>query len=111
VMLVEIVKELYVLQAVLTGPCRTLRHFILWKIVTFSHSVTSDSFETPWAVARQVPLSMGFFRQEYWSGLPFPFPGDLPDSGIEPASPTLAGGFFTTAPPGSPEHNLYFLVA
>ena len=51
----------------------------------------------------QVPLSMGFSRQEYWSGLPFPPPGDLPDPGIEPqtpASPALAGQFFTTASPG-----------
>ena len=49
------------------------------------------------------PLSMGFFRQEYWSGLPFPSPGDLPDLGTEsvsPASPALTGGFFTTKPPG-----------
>ena len=62
-----------------------------------------DSFATPWTVVRQAPLSMGFSRQEYWSGLPFPTPGDLPDPGIEPASlvsPALAGGFFTTAPPG-----------
>ena len=43
-------------------------------------------FVTPWTVARQAPLSMGFSRQEYWSGLPFPSPGDLPDPGIEPAS-------------------------
>ena len=49
-------------------------------------------------MARQVPPSMGFPRQEYWSGLPFPPPGDLPDSGIKPGSPTLAGGFFTTEP-------------
>ena len=47
-------------------------------------------------------LSMGFSRQEYWSGLPFPSPGDLPDLGIEPASPALAGIFFTTQPPGKP---------
>ena len=63
-------------------------------------------FTTPWTVARQVPLSMEFSRQEYWSGLPFPSPGNLPDPGIEPkslASPALAGGFFTTAPPGEPE--------
>ena len=46
-------------------------------------------FVTPWAVAYQAPLSMGFSRQEYWSGLPFPSPGDLPDPGIEPGSPTL----------------------
>ena len=44
---------------------------------------------TPWTVARQVPLSMGFSRQEYWSGLPFPSPGDCPDPGIEPRSPAL----------------------
>ena len=62
-------------------------------------SFVSDSFATPWTVARQAPLSMEFSRQEYWSMLPFPTPGDLPDSGIEPrcpASPALAGGFFTT---------------
>ena len=84
-------------------------HFMLWKmVILFSHSVTSDSFETPWAVAHQVPLSMGFFRQEYWSGLPFPFPGGLPDSGNEPASPALAGGFFFLPlhHQGSPEHSL-----
>ena len=57
---------------------------------------------TPWTVVHQVPLSMGFPRQEYWSGLPFPSPGDLPDPGIKPRSPALAGGFFTTEPPGKP---------
>ena len=46
-------------------------------------------FATPWTVARQAPLSMGFSRQEYWSGLRFPSPGDLPDPGIEPKSPAL----------------------
>ena len=51
----------------------------------------SDSFATPWTVARQAPLSMGFARQEYWSGLPFPDPGDLPNPEIELASPVLAG--------------------
>ena len=59
-------------------------------------------FVTPWTVALQAPLSMGFPRQEYWNGLPCPPPGDLPDPGIEPtsvASPELAGGFFITAPP------------
>ena len=58
---------------------------------------------TPRAVAHQAPLSMGFPRQEYWSGLLFPPPRDLPDPGIEPSplmSPALAGGFFTTEPPG-----------
>ena len=55
---------------------------------------------TPQRVARQAPLSIGFSRQEYWSGLPFPSPGGLPDPGIEPvslASPALAGEFFTTS--------------
>ena len=63
----------------------------------------SDSFVTPWTAARQTPLSMGFPKQEYWSGLPFPSPGDLPDPGIEPRSPAWAGGFFTTEPPGKPQ--------
>ena len=53
-------------------------------------------------VAGQNPLSMGFPRQEYWSGLPFPSPGELPNPGVKPASPTLAGRFFTTEPPGKP---------
>ena len=56
-------------------------------------------YVTPWTVAHQVPLSMGFSRQEYCSGLPFSSPGDLPDSGIETMSPALAGRFFTTEPP------------
>ena len=55
---------------------------------------------TPQTVACQAPLSMGFSPQEYRSALPFPSPGDLPDPGIKPASPTLADRFFTTEPPG-----------
>ena len=57
-------------------------------------------FVTPRTTAHQAPLAMEFFRQEYWSGLPFPPPGDLPHLGIEPMSPALAGRFFTTEPPG-----------
>ena len=64
-----------------------------------SCSVVSTSV-TPWTVAHQGPLSIGFPRQEYWSGLPFLPPGDLPKAGIEPVSPALAGGFFTTELPG-----------
>ena len=64
--------------------------FIQWDIVVVSHEVVPDSFATPWTVARQNPLSMGFPRQEYWSGLPFPPPRNRPDPGIEPASPALA---------------------
>ena len=62
----------------------------------------SDSFVTPWTVTCQAPLSMGYPRQEYWSGLPFPSPGDLLDLRIESASPALADRFFTTEPPGKP---------
>ena len=57
-------------------------------------------FGTPLTIAHQAPLSMGFPRQEDCNGLPFPSPGDLPDPGIEPRSPALAGGFFTAKPPG-----------
>ena len=59
----------------------------------------------PWTIARKAPLSMVFFRQEHWSGLPFPPPGDLADSGTEfasPASSALTLGFFTSEPPGKP---------
>ena len=65
---------------------------------------------TSWTVARQAPLPVGFFRQEDWSGLPFPHPGDLPDPGVGPASPAssaLAGGFFITESPGTPLRNHY----
>ena len=57
---------------------------------------------TPWTAACQTPLSLGFSRQECWSVLPFPSPGDLPNPGIKPISPALAGKFFTTEPPGKP---------
>ena len=66
----------------------------------FSHEVVSNSFATPWTVTHQAPLPTGFPRQESWSGLPFPSPGDLPDSGMEPACPELAGRFFTAEPLG-----------
>ena len=54
----------------------------------------------PWTVAHKAPLSMGFFRQEYWHGLPFPSPGDLPNPGIEPRSPALQADALTSEPPG-----------
>ena len=56
-------------------------------------------FATRWTVAYQAPPSMGFSRQEYWSGLPFPSPGDLPDPGIEPGSPTLQADALSSEPP------------
>ena len=65
----------------------------------------SDSFVSPWTIACQASVSMGFPRQEYWSGLSFPSPGDLPDPGIKPMPPessALTGGFFSTVPQGKP---------
>ena len=60
-------------------------------------------FAIPWTVAHQAPQSIEFSRQEYWSGLPFLSPGGLPNPGIKPAFPTLAGKFFTAEPPGKPQ--------
>ena len=59
-------------------------------------------FETLWTIACQAPLSIPFSRQEYWSGLPFPSPGDLPDPGIEPGSPSLRADILPSEPPGKP---------
>ena len=67
-----------------------------------AYSVVWEALPTPWTVACQDPLSMGYPRQEYWSGLPFPTLGELPHSGIEPVSPALAGGLFITEPLGNP---------
>ena len=74
-------------------------------LLFFSCKVMSNSFMTLWTTARQASLSKEFSTQEYWSGLPFPPPGDLSHPGINPlslASPALAGGLFTTEPPGKP---------
>ena len=60
------------------------------------------SSATPWTATYLDPLSMGFSRQEYWSGLPFPSPGDLPDSGIEPGSPALQADALSSEPPEKP---------
>ena len=71
-------------------------------MLLFSHQVVWTLFVTPWTVACQAPVSMGFSRQEYWSGLPCPPPEDLPDPRIKPESPALAGRFSTpfTESPG-----------
>ena len=69
------------------------------KVKSLSHV---QLFATPWTVAYQAPVSMGFSRQEYWSGLPFPSPGDLPDPGIKPGSPALQADTLTSEPPGKP---------
>ena len=66
----------------------------------FSYVVVSHSLVTPWAIACQAPLFMGFPRQEHWRVWPFPSPGDLPKPEIKPMFPALAGSFFTTEPPG-----------
>ena len=65
-------------------------------------------FATPWTVAYQAPLSMGFSRQECWSGLPFPSPGDLPDPDIKPGSPTLRADALPSEPPGKPNYSRGF---
>ena len=65
-------------------------------------------FVTPWTVAYQAPLSMGFSRQEYWSGLPFPSPGDLPNPGIKPVSPALQTDALPSEPLGKPYGRDYF---
>ena len=70
------------------------------KVKSLSHV---QLFGTPWTVAHQAPLFMGFSRQEYWSGLPFPYPGDLPDPGIEPMSSTLQADALTSESPGKPK--------
>ena len=78
-------------------------NWILREVVQVKVKVKSLScvrlFETPWTVAYQAPRSMGFSRQEYWSGLPFPSPGDLPNPGIESRSPPLEAEALTSEPP------------
>ena len=80
-------------------------------LLLFSRQVVSDSFETPWTVARWAPLSTGRPRQEYWSDLPFSSPEELLDPGIKPVSPALVAEFSTTEPPRKPrkKHGLVLL--
>ena len=75
-----------------------LVHFACWSV---SCSIVSDSFLTPWAIAHQAPLSMGFSRQKYWNWLPLPSPGSLLDTGIEPGSPALQADSLPSQPPQS----------
>ena len=72
-----------------------------YTVVVLVTQSCPDLFATPWSINHQAPLSMGFPRQEYYV-LPFPSSGELPYPGIKPTSPSLAGGFFTTEPPGKP---------
>ena len=73
--------------------------------VKVTHLCPAYSLTTPWIITHQAPLSMGFLRWEYWSGLPFPCPGDLLNPETEPTSPPLAGRVFTTEPPGKKVYN------
>ena len=87
------------------GPLKGLPQHHMWHVCVqlLSHVQLSV---TPWTVAHQAPLSMGFSRREYGNGLPFPSPGHLPNPGTKPvslASPALAGGFLTTASAGKPQ--------
>ena len=78
--------------------------------VYVSHSVMSDSFETPWIIACQAPLSLGLSRQEYWCGFPCPLPGDLPDPAIKPTSPSspaLQADFLPLRHQESPKYMYY----
>ena len=92
----------------------TTHHFLkelrasnkLITVCVVSHSVTSDSV-TPWTVACQAPLSMRFFRQEYWSGFLFPFLGDLLDTGIKPVSPALQANSLSLSHQGSPDYYVW----
>ena len=77
-----------------------------YDLLLFSHFSRVRLFSTPWTVALQAPLYLGFSSQEFWSGLPFRTLGDLADPGIKPeclASPALAGGFLNTETPGKPK--------
>ena len=84
------------------GKVREL-NMCLCAIQMVCHSVSCVLlFATPRTIAGQAPLSMGFPRQEYWSGLPFPSPGDLPHSGIQPRSPAMQADSLSTESPGKP---------
>ena len=82
------------------------KQFVIFPFFKKREKVKSLScvrlFATPWTVAHQAPPSMGFSRQEYWSGLLFPSPGDLPNPGIKPRSPTLQADSLTSEPPRKP---------
>ena len=87
------------------GFIHLIVYYLLISIIPISEVKSLSRvqlFATPWSVAHQPPPSMEFSRQEYWSGLPFPFPRDLPNLGIEPGSPTLWADAFPSEPPGNP---------
>ena len=84
--------------------CSTFRLEKKEKSLSCVWLFVNPSFMNPWTVTYQAPLSMEFFSQECWSGLPFPSPGDLPDPGIEPGSPSLRADTLPSKPPGKPPH-------
>ena len=88
------------------GALSTLRHSDEY-VVRIALRSASHSAVSPWTVAHQALLSMGFSRQEYWSGYPFPSPGDLLDSGIKPTSPALRADSLLSEPPGKSRSNWY----
>ena len=108
---VEVVTDFIFWGSKITGDC-DCSHGIKRRLLLGRKAMTKLSevkplsrvwlFATPWTIARQAPLSMGFSRQEYWSGLPFPSPGDLPDPGIELWSHALQADALTSEPPGKP---------
>ena len=77
------------------GECCLAGRYVCWLLSSV------QPFVTPWTIAHQAPLSMGFLRQKYWSGLPFPSPEDLPNPGIEPRSPILQADSLPSEPAGS----------
>ena len=92
-------KLCYIKQVLMVRLKMKICHCLLFKVKVKSLTRVRF-FATPWTVAHQAPLSMGFSRQEYWSGLPFPSSGDLPYPGIEPRSPALQADTLTSEPPG-----------
>ena len=96
----DLVETLHLLFPTMESQLRA--QFLPWLLfVCVCYSLShAQLFATPWTVAHQAPLSMGFSKQEYWSGLPFPPPGDLANPGIEPKSPALQADSFLSEPPG-----------
>ena len=101
--------ESLLLWTVMEVPPLLFLESLLPPACMLSHFSHVQHFATLWTVARQAPLSMGFSKQVYWSGLAFPPPGDLPDPRIKPESPALAGRFFTTEPPGNPHKHTFHI--
>ena len=114
----EIVKDREAWSAAVHGVTESQKQLSDWRNKTFWGVISAmkvlvtqlnPTLCNPMDCSYQAPLSMRFSRQKYWSRLPFPSPGDLPDPGIKPASPTLADRFFTTEPPGNPMCRLPYI--